>query len=152
MATKTRALFALVAGSALFLTSCIGVRTTKTARPVSFLPDYVEMQVKLDDYQYLGTEEVTVKFRRYFGFYTITDSINGQLPTIRNFNIVNMGVANNIAINARLRTALYAAMYKHPDADFIVPVNIRSQVDQMFLGRVSRETLRVKLYKIKENK
>ena len=138
----------------LLFTSCgIGLRTTRSARSASFMPNDVRLNVTMDDYQYLGTEEVSVSYKRYFGFFTFYNEINGQETTLRNINIVNLYGGSAIGFTKwdfTLLRALYSAMVKHQDADFVVPVSLVTEQEQMFLGKNAKKTLKVKVYKIKE--
>lgn len=138
----------------LLFTSCgIGLRTSRSARSATFMPNDVRLNVTMDDYQYLGSQEVSVTYKRYLGFFTFYNEINGQETTLRNINIVNLSGPTAITFfkyDFTLLRALYAVMVKHTDADFVVPVSIVTEKEQMFLGSNVKKTLKVKIYKIKE--
>ncbi|MBI4945942.1 MAG: hypothetical protein HY840_06030 [Bacteroidetes bacterium] len=143
----------LILGSVL-LTSCgIGLRTTRSARSASFMPNDVRLNVTMDDYQYLGTQEVSVSYKKYLGLFTFYNEINGKETTLRNINLVNLSGPSAIGfykLDFSLFRALYVAMVNHPDADFVVPVSLVTEKEQMFLGSNVKKTLKVKIYKIKE--
>ncbi|MBI3502652.1 MAG: hypothetical protein HY063_12750 [Bacteroidetes bacterium] len=149
---KTLIITSVVLCTVLF-SSCVGLRTTRSARSASFMPSDVRLNVTMDDYQYLGTEEVSVSYKRYLGFFTFYNEINGKETTLRNINIVNLYGHSAIGFTKydfTLLRALYAAMVKHQDADFVMPVSLVTEKEQMFLGSNVKKTLKVKVYKIKE--
>jgi hypothetical protein len=62
-------------------------------------------------------------------------------------------IAGNI-LGADLRNrgynnALYNALHKLPDADFIMPIIMEVKTDRMFLGRQDSIIVRVKAFKLK---
>lgn len=151
MQSTKKQLFVAMAGMALLLSSCVGMRTSSSTSSVTMAPNNVELQMKISDYQYLGTENVTVSYNRYLGFYTIYDNINGANAEMRNVKIVDLQTANDpIPLNEGMRRALYNAMVKYPEIDFVVPVNVLTERNQMFLGRKVTQKLRVRMYKLKD--
>ena len=149
-----KSLTASVILCSILLTSCgIGLRTSRSARSASFMPNDVRLNVTMDDYQYLGTQEVSVTYKTYFGFLKFYNEINGQETTLRNINIVDLYGRSSIGFGKydfTLLRSLYAVMVSHPDADFVVPVSVITEKEQMFLGSNIKKTLKVKIYKIKE--
>ncbi|MFN7847942.1 MAG: hypothetical protein ACK5P4_12080 [Bacteroidota bacterium] len=141
----------------LLICSCAGtIRSSKSITSSSFLPTFVEMRVTMDDYEYLGTIEVDASYKKYFGIFKIYSSINGQDVPVREVNILNIhpiGTSSNSSLsnpNINLKRALYRALTKNKDTDFIIPISITKEKQRMFLGSYNLEKYKVKLYKIKE--
>lgn len=151
---KVKTILASAIMCSILFTSCgIGLRTTRSARSASFMPNDVRLNVTMDDYQYLGSQEVSVTFKKYLGFFKFYNEINGQETTLRNINLVGLWGTSAIGFmkyDFTLMRALYAVMVNHQDADFIVPVSLITEKEQMFLGSNVKKTLKVKIYKIKE--
>ena len=152
---KQKHLFYYLIVATFILSSCngmLGMRTVRNTRSASFMPDQVRLNVTMDDYQYISTQEVSVSYKQYFGFLNIFNEINKQPVAVRNINIVNLyGNPNLPPVNSpHLLRALYAAMVSAPDADFVVPVSVVTEEQKMFGGSTIVKTLKVKLYKIKE--
>jgi hypothetical protein len=114
------------------------------------------MKVTMDDYEYLGTIEVEASYKRYLGVFKLYSDINKQNVPVREVNVLNIfpiGTSFNRSLakpNVNLRRALYKALVKNKDADFIIPVSITKEKHRMFLGSFNTEKYKVKLYKIKE--
>jgi hypothetical protein len=130
----------------------IGSKTVHAMRVGSFMPNYAQLNMTMDDFQYLGTQEVSVSFKRYLGTFTVFHEINHQEVAKRTVNIVDLYGSSNLPVkyDAKLLRALNIALVKVPDADFIVPISIVTEVDQMFGGANVTKTMKVKMYKIKE--
>jgi hypothetical protein len=137
----------------VFLSSC-GVTTTKLMRTGSFMPNDVRLNMTMDDFQYLGDAEVTAEYSKYFGFITVFKLINGKEVARRNSSIISLEGSGNfslsLTLNSKLRRALFDVHIKYPNADFIVPVNIITESEGMFLGNVVKQKIKVKAYKIKD--
>ena len=133
-------------------TTGIGSMTSHSMRIGSFMPNDVRLNMTMDDFQYLGTQEVSVSFKRYFGAFTVFNEINNQEVAKRTVNVVNLYGTSNLPIkyDPMLLRALYAALVKVPDVEFVVPISIVTETDQMFLGANITRKMKVKMYKIKE--
>ncbi len=116
------------------------------------MPNDVRLNLTMDDFQFLGTQEVSASYKKYFGLFTIFNSINNQEVAKRNINIVNLFGTSNLPVklDGTMMRALHIALVNVPDADFVVPVSIITEKQQMFLGSVVTKKLKVKMYKVKE--
>ena len=145
-------LISIIVFASLF-SSC-GVSTTKLMRTGTFMPNDVRLNMTLDDFQYLGESEVTIEYSKYFGFITVFKLINGKEVARRNHSIMSLEGNGNFSmplmLNQKLRRALFDVHIKYPNADFIVPVNIITESEGMFLGSNIKQKIKVKGYKIKE--
>lgn len=132
--------------------SGIGSQTSHSTRAGSFMPNDVRLNLTMDDFQFLGTQEVSASYKKYFGLFTIFNSINNQEVAKRNINIVNLFGTSNLPVklDGTMMRALHIALVNVPDADFVVPVSIITEKQQMFLGSVVTKKLKVKMYKVKE--
>lgn len=136
----------------LVATSKIGSTTMHTTRGGTFMPNDIRLNLTMDDFQYLGTQEVSASYKKYFGVFTVFNTINDQEVAKRTVNIVNLHGNSNLPVklDAVMMRALHVALVNVPDADFVVPVSILTEKQQMFLGSVVTKKLKVKMYKVKE--
>lgn len=138
------------AGLILLMSSCgVGYRSHRSVVATSVYPNEVRLNTTFDDYKLLGIEEVSVSYKVYLGIFSVMNEINKQEPSLRNVNIVNY---NGARIDWRLKRAIFAGLVKHPDAEFIVPINVVTEVEQMFMGKNVKKTLRFKVYKVNDRK
>ena len=136
----------------LVSSSKIGSSTVHSTRAGTFMPNDIQLHLTMDDFQYLGTQEVSASFKKYLGFITIFNEINSQEVAKRTVNIVNLFGNSNLPVkmDGTMMRALHVALVNVPDADFVVPVSIVTEKQQMFLGSVVTKKLKVKMYKVKE--
>ncbi|HET6245915.1 MAG: hypothetical protein H0V01_15220 [Bacteroidetes bacterium] len=155
---KLKTILGAVIIFAVLFSSCspagrIGTHTKHSMRSASFLPNVVRLDLTMNDFEYLGTQEVSVTYNRYLGLFSFISSVNQQEYARRNVNIVNLNGNTGyraLSLNYNLMQALYVSLVNFPNADFVVPVSIVEEKQQMFLGRVITKKLKVKMYKIKE--
>jgi hypothetical protein len=137
------------------LSSCTGMRTAHSVRAGNFIPNTVDLRLTMEDFELLGVQEVTVSYKKYLGFITFLNEINGQEVAQRNVNIVYMNGSTGfptLKLETKLLRALYSSLVNHPETDFVVPVSIVTDTHQMFGGSTITKKLKVKLYKIKDRK
>jgi hypothetical protein len=138
----------------LALLSSCSVKTDKLMRTGSFMPNEVRLNQTMADFELLGEGEATVDYHRYLGFITHLNLINGKEVARRNQTIINFSGNGNfnfaLMTNSRIRRAMYEMHIKYPTADFLVPVNIITEKQGMFLGSVVKQTMKIKAYKIKD--
>lgn len=133
-------------------TSKIGSTTIHSTRGGTFMPNDIRLNLTMDDFQYLGTQEVSASYKKYLGIFTVFNSINDQEVAKRTINIVDLFGNSNLPVklDGTMMRALHVALVNVPDADFVVPVSIVTEKQQMFLGSVVTKKLKVKMYKVKE--
>jgi hypothetical protein len=125
--------------AALLLGSCTIYKTTVPQANV-----HTQINVNLNDMQYLkevtGSAVQSYVFGLPFGGEkykaVAVSNISGSIAGV---NLKNRGYNN----------ALYNAMQKLQDADFIMPINMEIKSDRMFLGRQDSIIVRVKAFKLK---
>lgn len=142
--------FLTVAIVAIFLSSC-SVSNVSTMRSGTTMPDFVRLDVTLDDYEYLGETEIEVEYHKYFGLFTYFNTINGEAVSRRNRNFVFLSGRTPVRLQPRrLNRALIKAYTAYPDADFLMPSMTTMETEQLFLGRKVKVTARIKSYKIRK--
>ena len=137
------------------LTSCLGVRENSVIQNRPMNADAVRLDLKMDDFELIGSENLSIVYRKYLGLsniglFTIIDSINGKLFERRNTKTVHF---NAIApFNSLLSRAMAPIIDKYPEADFVSPVYTKSESQLMFGGSKNKLSVKVKIYKFKQNK
>jgi hypothetical protein len=138
----------------LTLFASCSVKTNKLMRTGTFMPNDIRLNQTMSDFELLGEGEVSVEYGRYFYFFTHLNLINGKEVARRNQTIINFTGNGNFNFtlleNTKLRRAVYDMHIKYPTADFLVPVNIITETQGMFLGSKVKQTMKVKAYKIKD--
>ncbi len=142
--------FLSLATLAILLASCSVTNVTKM-RTGSTTPDFVRLDMTLDDYEYLGETEIEVEYHKYFGAFDYLNSINGEAVSRRNRTFVLLEGRSPINLQPRLlNRALIKAYTAHPEADFLMPSMTTMEVTQLFLGRKVKATAKIKAYKIRK--
>lgn len=138
----------------LTLFASCSVKTNKLMRSGTFMPNDIQLHQTMSDFEFLGEGEVSVEYGRYFMFFTHLNLINGKEVARRNQTIINFSGSGNFSYalipNTKIRRAVYDMHVKYPTADFLVPVNIITEKQGMFLGSKIKQTMKVKAYKIKD--
>jgi hypothetical protein len=140
----------LIIGFALFAASCtMGKFSYKTAPATSFSPQIVRLDLTLDQFEYLGETEISVKQKTYLGIFTILDSINGEPNDFRNKKFTQFYGNKDIPIKGVMKRAAYKVIEDFPDADYYIPVNYQKNVYRMFLGSRKTKIMTIKAYKFR---
>lgn len=148
----TKKIYSFLALATMFvvLSSC-NVTNVATMRSGTTMPDFVRLDVTLDDYEYLGETEIEVEYHKYFGLFNYLNSINGEAVSRRNRNFVVLAGRSPINLQPQLlNRALIKAYTAYPNADFLMPTMTTVETQQLFLGRKVKATAKIKSYKIKE--
>ena len=145
----------LFSAVAIGLSSCIGISTNKSLQSSPLGADF-RFQMKWEDLQYVGEVKATASWTQYLGVikvhnYTsnITYSLNGGQQ------FLGGGLIGKKKTDQLVKRALYDAVEKDPafqEADFIIPVQTKTETTKMFLGSKNVQTVKAKLYKLKENR
>ncbi|MBX7203359.1 MAG: hypothetical protein K1X77_09830 [Bacteroidia bacterium] len=134
--------------TALILSSCnegvmsIG-RENRRITPVSPINTIVNMQS--DDLEYVG--EVTGSSEQSYVFGSLP--IGGRLNHYVVVNQSGSELLSLVPMRRGVRNAVYDALNKKPDADFIIPISYEITIDRMFLGRKEKVNARVKVFRFK---
>jgi hypothetical protein len=135
----------------VLVSSCgLGTKTQKSLRTTSFMPDYVELKLTMDNFEYLGSSEVSVRYNKYIGFITFLHEINEKEVARRNINSIRTYGRTWLLVGPYLRRAMYDAKIEIPEAEIFIPVTVITEEQKMFLGSSIKKTMKVKAYKIQE--
>ena len=140
---KKSFLFTLLALLAL-TTSCV---SQKNNAGFAVKPNEVRLEIGMDDLTFLGTGNVEIEYKKY-GAITKIYTVNGTNYDPRNFTETTLSVRLPMGANM-LQKALYKVQDTYPDAEFAIPVCHKKEVMYMNGGRIIRETMSVKTYKLK---
>lgn len=141
-------LFATVLMVAL-LTSCGSLQHYEKVPAASMVPE-TRLNVGLDDLVLLGESTITVTSRSYFGCIKRIDKVNGTTFDRRNNTAVQLYGNLPMNIPGNLRYAAGKVLADYPNADFYAPALYKEEVNEMFLGKISTQTMVVKAYKYKK--
>lgn len=142
---KKSFLFTLLAVLAL-TTSCVSTKNSSDFA-VKLNPDEVRLRIGMDDLAYIGTVNVEVEYKQY-GVITKIYTVNGVNYDPRHFTETSLTVKLPAGAGI-LKKALYKVQDTYPEADFAIPFNHRKEVMYMNGGRIIKETMSVKTYKLK---
>ncbi len=145
-------IFILAGVLMILMPSCIGMKTQKSLRTTTMMPDRVELRLELDDFEYLGDTTVTIAYNRYFGFIKVLREINGKDVSRRNVVTVQTHGRSWMpfwAFGEYINRALYDAKQAIPDGEIFIPVMITTETNNMFLGRKVIKTIEVRAYRLK---
>ncbi|HEY8403570.1 MAG TPA: hypothetical protein VIK71_03065 [Flavobacteriales bacterium] len=130
-------LLALVAVT-LLASSC-----TSYKHSVPVAPMFAQVNFSIEDLEFIGEAVGTAEQS-----YVIGLPIGGRKYHTAATSQLNGGL--NIIPNDRgYNNALYDAMMKFPNADFVLPVSVNTTTSHQFLGRRETVTVRFKAYRIK---
>ncbi len=128
----------------LTATSC---GTVSKSRSYSF--NEVRLEMGMQDFQYLGEQEISVEYTQYLGFIKTFQKVNGETYDPVNKKELTMPRSCNFR-NRNLDKAAYKLVEKFPEAVYFQIVFETKNVDKLFLGSVHKETAKVKAYKLKK--
>lgn len=132
--------FAIVAS--LFMASCVTTKTTQQFPP--FDPT-LQINVGLNDMEYLGETEISVEQYVYLGFIRQTLAVNGEAFNNWKTNTTTLNGLKDI----NLRKATSKVLEAYPDADFYRVVNKTTETNPMFLSKHVMYKGVVKAYRLK---
>jgi hypothetical protein len=129
-----------------FMTSCGSLKSYQKAPAASMMPE-VKLNVDLNEVEFLGETTITVNSRSYLGIFHRVDKVNGTIFDRRRNTSVNLYGELDMRIPGDLKFAAEKVLTEFPDADFYAPGVYKEEVNQMFLGRSTMQTMVVKAYK-----
>ena len=110
----------------------------------------VQMNIGLDEVDFLGETTITVNSRSYFGIFNRIDNVNGVTFNRRHNTSVNLYGDIDINIPSELKYAAEKVITDFPDADFFSPGIYKEEVNHMFLGKTKTQSMVIKAYKYKK--
>jgi len=145
---------------AIGLSSCIGITTTKTLQNSPLNANF-RFEMRWSDLEYVGEVKASASWTKYLGFLKVhnyTSSIKYSFEGGKAFlggGSVNPLAGGDAKTDMLVKRALYEEIEKDPalqEADFIIPVQTKTETTKMFLGVKQTQTVKAKLYKLKDNK
>ena len=135
------------------ITSCSNFYTFNQNRTLSLTPDFVRLDVSLDDFEYLGQTEITVDSRTYLGFIKVIDSVNNRPYNYRDIRVTDLKGPADLDLRFEMKKAAYKVVDEFPEATYYVIANDYKQINRMFLARkeVHRMEIQAFKYKIENN-
>ncbi len=129
----------------LVSTSCVSQKSSD-----SFLvkPNNIRFEVSMQDLDCLGTITVEMEYKKY-GFITKIYTINGEPYNPRQYQTTSIAHKVSLGSLGKINKALYKVHEQYPDADYVLPTYRNKEVQYMNGGKIIKETLTVKVYKIK---
>ena len=113
----------------------------------NFSPNQVQLNIDLNNLDYLGETEIEVTYRTYFGIIKVMDTVNGEMYDATNSLVTTLG--NGTILSGNIKKAAYKAIQKYPDATYFQPVRKIRQVNRLFLGKEVSEKAIIRAYKFK---
>ncbi len=138
-------LFILALGM-ISLSSCVNHHVaTKTF----FKTDEVRLEMSMQDMEYLGTVTVNAEYKTYLGIFTKGLTINDQLYDTRNYTKTHLANVSSSQYSKFITKALYKVTDTYADADYVIPTSHKKDVEHMIGGRIIKESLTLKVYRLK---
>lgn len=129
---------------AALLTSC------SVTRNRTYAPATSQLNIQMNDLEYLGETEISVEYRTYLGFIRVIDTINGVAYDGVEINRTSLKNGNPIdGLYGRLDRAACKVLEQFPTADYFVVVNQNQHRVRLFLGSEVTVKARVKAYAFK---
>lgn len=130
-------------GIVLFTTSCV---SQKTATTYTYQPEKV-LKIEMSDMTYLGNVTIEVEYKTY-GLITKIYTVNGTAYDPRFYSETKL-VSASSNYSKYLNKAMYKVQEVYPEAEYILPVVEKKQIEYMNGGRIIKETMVVRAYKLK---
>lgn len=113
----------------------------------TFSADRTQLNIGMDDLEYLGETEISVEYSTYLGIFTRVDKVNGAVydRKVKNFTSLH----TNTVLARKLNIASHKALEDYPEANYFIVTNQHTTKDVLFLGSAKVVTAKVKAYKIK---
>ena len=117
----------------------------------AYSPTQTQLNLQMDDLQYLGETEITVEYRQYLGCITQIDKINGNTYKRDEIKLFPIFSSNNMTddLMPNLQMASYKLLELFPTADYFVVTNQTKEKYQLFLGSQVTAKAKVKAYSLK---
>ncbi|WP_162555983.1 hypothetical protein [Reichenbachiella versicolor] len=136
---------------AVMASSCAtsGFYTKSERRTVKMSPDIVRLDLDIDNFENLGSTEVSVISRSYFGIKRI-DSVNNQFFNRRDVKIVELTGFSDLKLKQGVQKAAYKVVDEYPDADYYVVSRDYRKEQRLFLGKKVWRYVDIQAWKYKD--
>lgn len=117
----------------------------------AYTPSTAQLNIQMNDLEYLGQTEISVDYRTYLGFISKIDRINGETydGVQTRFTNINGGYLSAPKLYSRLGRAAYKATEEFPEANYFVVVSQCKHKTRLFLGSEVSVKATVKAYSFK---
>lgn len=133
----------------VIFTSCSNFYTYSQKRSISLTPDFVRLNVDINDFEYLGQTEISVSSRQYIGFIKVIDSINNRPYNYRDIRVTELSGPADINLRNEMKKAAYKVVDEFPEATYYVISNDYKQINRMFLGKKEVHRMEIQAFKYK---
>ncbi|PTB95443.1 hypothetical protein C9994_11275 [Marivirga lumbricoides] len=133
----------------IIFTSCGNFYTYNQKRSISLTPDFVRLNVDINDIEYLGKTEISVSSRQYIGFIKVIDSINNSPYNYQNVRVTELSGPADINLKNEMKKAAYKVVDEFPEATYYVVTNDYKQINRMFLGKKEVRRMEIQAFKYK---
>lgn len=141
---KKSIIFSLL--TVLLLSSCV---SQHTKNKTYFRPDKVRLEMTMQDFEYLGDVTVSAEYKKYFGIFRKRLTINDEAYNPRVYTKSYLKTDPGVRVGSTLNLAMYKVLDTYPEATFIIPANQKKVVEHMNGGRIIREEMTLKVYKLR---
>jgi len=129
----------------LVLAACVS--SCSITRNRTYSPAVTQLNVHMDDLEYLGETEITVEYRTYLGFINVVDKINGELYDGKEIKTLVISNGNcSTSLVGKLDRASYKLAEEFPGADYFIVAGQSMTRDILFLGGHVTAKAKVKAY------
>lgn len=137
--------YILCALAVLFCTAC------SVTRNRAYTPTSAQLNIQMDDLEYLGQTEISVDYRTYLGFIRKIDRINGERydGVEMRYTNINGGYLSAPKLYGRLDRAAFKVTEEFSRANYFVVVSQEKHKTRLFLGSEVTVKATVKAYAFK---
>ncbi len=128
------------------LSSCV---THHAANKTFFKTDEVRLEMNMLDMEYLGTVTVEAEYKTYLGIFKKGLTINGVPYDSRNYTTTHLANVPSSAYSRFITKALYKVTDTYEEVDYVIPTSHKKDVEHMIGGRIIKESLTLKVYRLK---
>lgn len=119
-------------------------------RNKAYTPTTTQLNIQMDDLEYLGESEISVDYRTYLGFISRIDQINGEPYDRVERQHANLnGYLSAPKLYNKLGRAASKVTEAFPDATYFIVVRQQKHKTRLFLGADVEVKATVKAYSFK---
>lgn len=142
---KNKVLYISLILAMLTLSGCGTLTKSKV-----FAPNQIQLNLGMDDLEYLGEAKIDVTYRTYLGIIKVIDTVNNEPYNRTNDKEVSLySQIGAYPLSADVNKAAYKLIEQFPEATYFQPVSLTKVKDRLFLGSINRVEAVVKAYKFK---
>lgn len=132
-------LFCLVC--ALGLSSC---GSSKQANV--FRPNNIQLNLSMNDLNYLGDCQISVTYDTYLGFITKVDKVNGESYSSLERKKAEIQPMSGVLSKGPIELAAYKVLEQYPNASYFLPICQTTTKTKLFLGTEKTVTATIRVY------